>query len=121
MVQTIELFGNKKLLRVLNLFLENPSREFTNKEISKIKIAKATRIKWIRFLVREKLIKYRSIGIQKVYSLNLDNPVIVQMKVLNNLISISKAFILDTISLVFPMNFELSSPKILLNIDICIY
>jgi len=86
MVQIYELLGNKKLLKILNFFLENPSKKITTSEIAKLKIAKATRIKWLNFLVKERLISCEKIGIQNLYSLAPSNPIIKQLKILKNIV-----------------------------------
>jgi len=46
MVQLIELLGNKKLMKIVDFFIKNPSARITQAElIKKTRIAKATAVK----------------------------------------------------------------------------
>jgi len=86
MVQLIDIFGNKKILTILHFFIMNPSIEISQTElIKKTKIAKATAVKWLDFLVKNSLLNYKKIGVTNLYRLNNENLIIKQLKIINTL------------------------------------
>lgn len=86
MVQLIETLGNKKLLNVLLFFIKNPSIEISQTNlIKKTKIAKATAVKWLSFLVKHRFLSYKKIGVTNLYKLNNNNLMIRQLKIINTL------------------------------------
>ena len=98
MVQIIELFGNKSLVKTLVFFLRNPSLQIHQQGLrKKIKIAKATSIWVMGFLVKNNLLKETSFGRTRIYSLNRENPLVKQIKLMDNLALLSeiKKILLD--------------------------
>lgn len=90
MVQIIELLGNKKVVTILVFFLRHPSMEIYQQDLKKkLKIAKATLIKWLNMLVKYKLLKVTRYGRTKVYSVNRGDVIIKQLKLLDNLLLLS--------------------------------
>jgi len=86
-----ELFGRKALLNLLVFFLKKPSSKLNQKELKqKVKLAKATATKWLRVLEEQDFIIVEKIGVTKLYSLNKENPVIKQLKILDTLLDIIK-------------------------------
>jgi len=70
LVQSIELLGNKKVMDLVLFFLDN-SGEFSQVElIKKVSLAKATAVKWLKLLVKNKILFVRKIGPTNLYSLN---------------------------------------------------
>jgi len=83
MVQIIELIANKKIMDILSFFIRNPTKEFSQIElIKKTKIAKATLVKWLKLLVDENILHLKRIGVTNLYSLNNENMIIKQLKIL---------------------------------------
>lgn len=86
MVQIDELLGNRKLMKLLGFLIDNSPAEFSYTEIrKKTKLAKATLTKWLGYLLKEKLIFVRCIGLNKLYRLNKCYFLIKQLKILNSL------------------------------------
>lgn len=86
-----ELFGAKAPLKLLTFFLENPSAKFSQKELrQKVKLAKATATKWMNFLEKQNFIEVERVGVTKLCSLSRKNPIIKQLKKLENLLSLVK-------------------------------
>lgn len=86
MVQLIEILGNRKILNILLFFIKNPSIEISQTGlIKKTKIAKATAVKWLDFLVKNAFLRYKKIGVTNLYKLNNDNLIVKQLKIINTL------------------------------------
>jgi len=91
MVQIIELLGNKSGVKILSLFLKNPTLQTHQKDIQKrVKLAKATLIRGINVLVENKILSFIRFGRTKVYSLNRKNKIVKHLKILDNLLLISE-------------------------------
>jgi predicted nucleotidyltransferase len=91
MVQLIELVGNRNLVKIIVFFIKNPSIELSQTEtIRKIKIAKATLIKWINFLLNKDIVNVKKIGNLKIYKLNRDNIIVKYLKILDNITELEK-------------------------------
>ncbi len=83
MVQLIELLGNKIPLRIFQLFSDNPKEFFYTEEVrKKLKIAKASIIKWIHLLEKEDILISKRIGKSINYKLNIDDSLVKQLRVL---------------------------------------
>ncbi len=91
MVQLIKLFGNKKLIQIINFFIENSSSKITQtKVIKKTKIAKATAVKWMHYLVANDMLKLERIGVSNIYNLNNESLIIKHIKIMKNIISLQE-------------------------------
>ncbi|MDO8740463.1 MAG: nucleotidyltransferase domain-containing protein [Candidatus Woesearchaeota archaeon] len=89
MVQLIEILGNKKLIEILSFFITSPAAEISQTAlIKKTKIAKATAVKWMDFLVKNDFLNCKKIGVTNLYRLNNDNLIIKQLKVTNTIIQL---------------------------------
>ena len=87
MFQLNKLLGNKKLLKILSFFLEQPTTKVTQTEVIKnIKISKATAVKWLKYLVKEDLLTLNRIGVSNLYNLNNENSTVKQLKILRTII-----------------------------------
>ncbi len=83
--QLDKLFG-KAPLRILLFFLNNPTGKFSQTELRKrIKLAKATATKWLKYLEDCNLVIVEKVGLIKLYRLNRDITVIKYFKILYNL------------------------------------
>lgn len=83
MVQLIELLGNKIPLRIFQLFSNNPKESFYTEQVKKkVKIAKASVIKWIHYLEKEEILISKRIGKSINYTLNLEDSLVKQLRVL---------------------------------------
>ena len=90
LVQINELFGNKKLVKLLIFLVENSSKELSYTFIrKKTKLAKATLTKWLNYLLKINFIFVRSVGTTKLYKLNKENYLIKQLKIMINLNKLS--------------------------------
>ena len=88
-VKLAELFGQRKLLRLLALFLETPAREWTQREIRQAaKLAKPTMVKWLAELVRQRLIRLTKKGNVHLYTLSRDDAIVKQLKILTTLLEL---------------------------------
>lgn len=91
MVQLIELIKNRKQASVLVFFLRHPTMKAHKQDIKKeVKIAKATLIKWLNMLVKNGMISFTEYGRTKIYSLNRENTIVKQLKILDNLLRVSE-------------------------------
>jgi predicted nucleotidyltransferase len=91
MVELDDLFGKREFARLLLFFIKNPSGGFSQSEIqNKLKIAKATMVKWISELERFSLINIKKQAVSKICSLNRSNIIIKQLKIVNNLLQLGK-------------------------------
>lgn len=89
MNQLNNLLGNKKVYTILSFFITNPSVELSQTElIKKIKISKATAVKWLNLLVKEHMLVLKKIGTTNLYSLNNDSIIIKHLKLLSSLFRI---------------------------------
>lgn len=83
MVQLIRLLGNKNIVKIISFFIKNPTGEFSQTNImKKIKIAKATLIKWLRLLTDEKILLMKRIGATNLYRLNNSSTFVKYLKIL---------------------------------------
>jgi len=79
--------GNKQLLSVVKIFLDEPSLELSQIAVCKrAGLARMTVKKWLEFLVEESILAKRSIGPTNIYSLNKENAIVKQLKILNTLL-----------------------------------
>ncbi|MCK4521534.1 MAG: nucleotidyltransferase domain-containing protein [Nanoarchaeota archaeon] len=86
MVQLIEIFGNRKIVNILSFFIKNSSAEISQTDlIKKTKIAKATAVKWMNFLVKNDFLNYKKVGVTNLYRLNNGNLIIKQLKIINTI------------------------------------
>lgn len=88
MVKLNELLGNKNLIKVLQFLIENDIESSQTKIRNKVKIAKATLIKWLNYLEKNNFVNTRIEGVSKLYKLNKENIILKQFKILNTLIKI---------------------------------
>jgi|SRR3989338_7257823 len=92
MVKLDELLGGENIIKILVFFLRKPSIKISQTDLrNKIQIAKATLIKWLNLLVKENLIQFEKIGVTKLYQLNKDNAINKQLKILDNIASLTPA------------------------------
>jgi len=83
MVQLIELLGNRLLLRILQFFSDNPRESFYVEEVrKKLKIAKASAIKWFHILEKGGLLTSKRVGRAINYSLNTEDALVKQLRIL---------------------------------------
>ena len=86
MVQIIELLGNKNAIKLIAFFLRNPTLQIYQQEIRKrVKLSKATLIKWLNMLVKQDILRFKEYGRAKVYFLQRENPIVKHLKILDNL------------------------------------
>ena len=95
MVKLDELLGNKSLIKILHFLIENNNELSQTKIRNKIKIAKATLIKWLNYLEKSNFVHVKIEGVSKLYKLNKDNIILKQFKILNSLIKIQELKILS--------------------------
>lgn len=90
MVQLIRLLGNRNIIKILSFFFRNPTKEFSQIGLlKKIKIAKATLIKWLKLLVDKEIILMKRIGVTNLYRLNNGNNFVKYLKILHTLSELS--------------------------------
>ena len=94
MVKLNELLGNKNLIKILQFLIENDTESSQTKIRNKIKISKATLIKWLNYLEKNNFVKTRIEGVSKLYKLNKENIILKQFKILNTLIKICELNVL---------------------------
>lgn len=88
MSQLDDILG-KNVLRIHKFFLRNPSIKISYTDLrKKIKIAKATLTKWLNFLLKENLVEVEKIGVVKLFSLNNENIINKELKILDNILSL---------------------------------
>jgi predicted nucleotidyltransferase len=81
MSQLFELLTKKTAMKILEFFMDNPSKEFYNSEIrKKLKIAKASSIKWLRVMTEYEYISKRTSGRMILYRLKTDNFLMKELK-----------------------------------------
>lgn len=87
MVEFKELLGNKSIIKLLDFFIHNSSKEFSQIKVrEKTKLTKATLTKWLKYLEKNEIINVKIIGVTKLYKLNDSNLIVKQLKILNTLI-----------------------------------
>lgn len=90
MVQIIELLENRSVAKLLVFFLRQPTLQIHQQELrKKVKLAKATLIKWLNFLVKNEVLKLLKFGRAKVYFLNRESAIVKPLKLLDNLLLLS--------------------------------
>lgn len=91
MVQIIDLFKSKKVMEIINYFIENQDAELYQSEISrKLKISRNTAFKWLNILNKKDILKTRISGKMKYFKLNKDNVIVKQIKILINVAMLSE-------------------------------
>jgi len=86
MVQLYELLGKRSNLKLLNWFTEHPGGEFSFTELhKKTHLAKATLSSSLSHLQGGSWIKMHPLGPLNIYSLERENPLVKQFKILNML------------------------------------
>ncbi|MBI2498977.1 nucleotidyltransferase domain-containing protein [Candidatus Woesearchaeota archaeon] len=86
MVHLIELLGNRSIVKLLDFFISNPKKEFSQVKIkNKTKLSKATLTKWLCKLEKDEFIKVKKEGVSKLYKLDNDNLIIKHIKIINNI------------------------------------
>ena len=89
MVQIYELLGNKEIMNILDFFISNSVKEFSQTDVRKyIKISKTTLIKWIHKMEKLNLLKMRKIGNSNLYKLNNEDYIVKQIKILKTLLEL---------------------------------
>jgi predicted nucleotidyltransferase len=83
MVQINELLGSRICIKILDFFLKNPSSEFTQSRVrKKLGIAKLSAMKWLNFLVKNRILLKRTEGRMIFYKLDRENVIVKQLKIL---------------------------------------
>ena len=90
MVKINELFGNKNLINIINFLIESDEELSQTKIRNKIKMSKATLIKWLKYLEKNNFVNIKIEGVSKLYKLNKENTILKQFKILNNIIKIQE-------------------------------
>lgn len=91
MVQINGLLGNKALIKLMDFFISNSSKEFSQTQVRKtISLSKTTSIKWLDELVNLDLVKLKKIGNSNLYSLNRKSCIVRQIKVLKSLMQVER-------------------------------
>lgn len=89
MARLTDLLGSKNCMALLMVFLNNPAEEIYQTDIVKrSNQSKMTVIKWLNFLEKYNVLKVSKKGNHKYYSLNKDNPILRQIKVLVNTMNV---------------------------------
>src|SRR3989344_564101 len=70
MVKINELLGNKSLVNIIIFLIDNDEELSQTKIRNKIKIAKATLIKWLNYLEKNNFVNVKIEGVSKLYKLN---------------------------------------------------
>ena len=90
MVKINELLGNKNLINILSFLIESDEELSQTKIRNKIKMSKATLIKWLKYLEKNNFVNIKIEGVSKLYKLNKENTILKQFKILNNIIKIQE-------------------------------
>src|SRR3989344_341794 len=90
MVKINELLGNKNLINILSFLIESDEELSQTKIRNKIKMSKATLIKWLKYLEKDNFVSIKIEGVSKLYKLNKENTILKQFKILNNIIKIQE-------------------------------
>jgi predicted nucleotidyltransferase len=81
MVQLFELLTKRSATKILEFFLDNPSKEFYEAEIrEKSGVAKASSVKWLKPLAKLEFLSKRNKGRMILYKLNSENQVVKELK-----------------------------------------
>jgi len=81
MVQLFELLTERSAIKILEFFLDNPSKEFYEAEIrEKSDVAKASSVKWLKTLAKLEFLSKRNKGRMILYKLNSENQVVKELK-----------------------------------------
>lgn len=73
-------------MKILSFFFRNSTKEFSQIELlNKIKISKATLIKWLKLLLNGEAIVMKRIGVTNLYKLNNENNFVRYLKILSTL------------------------------------
>lgn len=79
----LDFLGSEAPVNMLELFCQNPNKEFYSKEIGKkLGLSKATNIKWLKKLKENGIITETSKGRKKYYKLRLGNPLSRQIRII---------------------------------------
>ena len=78
----LRIYGNSPQMRMLDYFLEFPKNEFSQKEIiEELGMSKTTFYKYFDFLLEQDIIKQSGKdGKTKLYTINLQNPIVQTVK-----------------------------------------
>jgi len=89
----IKTLGNSPKLRIIDFFLDNPSFDFTKKEvIEALGMSKQTFYKYFPDLEKYEIIKVsRRIGRAKLYKINLKHPLVEMLREYERKISLKMA------------------------------
>ncbi len=80
------LLGNRKPMAILEHFMDSPSIELSQTEIiSRLKLSKATAVKWLKALTGTGYLNLREIGPTNIYSLNRQSRTVKQLKILSTI------------------------------------
>lgn len=90
MVRLVELLGNKNLIKVLHFLIEEDNELSQTKIRNKVKIAKATLIKWLNYLEKNNFVNVKVEGVSKLYKLNKKNNILKQFKILSSIIKVQE-------------------------------
>ena len=90
MVKINELLSNKSLVNIIIFLIDNDEELSQTKIRNKIKIAKATLIKWLNYLEKNNFVNVKIEGVSKLYRLNKENAILKQFKILSNIIKIQE-------------------------------
>jgi len=85
----IDILGSKYCIDILMLFLYRPADELYQADIIKQSdLSKMTVIKWLNFLESHSVLKTVKKGNLKYYSINKENPILKQLKVMINTMNV---------------------------------
>lgn len=88
-VQLDKLLGNKKIIGILQYFIDNCNHELSQSQlITKLNLSKATAVKWLKYLIKQDLLKCKKIGVTNLHSLNNENIIVQQLKILDILLKL---------------------------------
>ena len=90
MVQINEILGNTVSLKLILFFARHPSLQISQTEaIKRLHISKATAVKWFGTLVQTGILSLTQIGTTNLYQFTKDNLFSRQIKILDNLFSLT--------------------------------
>jgi predicted nucleotidyltransferase len=83
--------GSKQLMRILEVFLETPSKDWEQARLrDSLKFSKTTIIKWVNFLLKEQIIKEKRIGRIKIMHLNNESTIVKEIKRFSIILKLDK-------------------------------
>lgn len=89
-MRLFDILGRRSPKRILELFLENPTKEMRLIDITtSTKLAKLSVIKWTKELAKHDILSVKSMGRTNLYTLNRNNPSVKQLRILYNVDYIS--------------------------------